>query len=275
VLANRLSESPDNRVLLLEAGPTDHRWDFRLHMPAALSYPLSGRDYNWWYESEPEPAMHGRRIYHPRGRVLGGSSSINGMIFIRGNPMDYEKWAAEPGLENWSYAHCLPYFRRMENSSKADGRHRGGDGPLRLTWPACDNPLFAAFFEAVQQAGYPLSDDVNGYRQEGFARFESTIHDGRRWSAAQAYLHPVRQRDNLDVVCKAQAGRVLLDGKRAVGIAYRYRGQREMAYGGEVILCGGAVNSPQLLQLPTTWPASSPSNDRFPRRARRDRHCCR
>lgn len=255
VLANRLSANPANRVLLLEAGPVDHRWDFRIHMPAALSWPLTSRDYNWWYESEPEHSMHRRRIYHPRGKVLGGSSSINGMIYIRGNPMDYQKWAALPGLQDWSYAHCLPYFRRLEHSLHFNDAYRGSDGPLFLTWPECDNPLFDAFFAAVQQAGYPLTDDVNGYRQEGFSRFESTTYRGRRWSAAQAYLHPVRERKNLSVICKAYATRLLIDRDRAVGVEYRVGSDCRQAMAGEIVCSGGAINSPQLLQLSGIGPA--------------------
>ncbi len=218
-------------------------------MPAALSYPLISRDYNWWYESEPEPFMHGRRIYHPRGKVLGGSSSINGMIYIRGNAMDFEKWASFPGLESWSFAHCLPYFRRLEHCLKGGDEYRGADGPLYLTWPDCDNPLYDAFFRATEQAGYPLTDDVNGYRQEGFSRFEATTYRGRRWNAARAYLHPVRGRRNLSIRPKAQALRVLFAGERAVGVEYRHGGECHSAMAGEVILSGGAFNSPQLLQL--------------------------
>lgn len=255
VLANRLSANPANRVLLLEAGPVDHRWDFRLHMPAALSYPLTSRRYNWWYESAPEPALNGRRVYHPRGRVLGGSSSINGMIYIRGNPLDYERWASVPGLDAWSYAHCLPYFQRMEASIRGGDGWRGRDGPLHLTWPRGDNPLIHAFFEAVQQAGYPLTDDVNGYRQEGFSRFEATIWRGRRWSAARAYLHPVRHRANLDVVCRAQATRVLVENERAMGVAFAWGNDQQQAHGAEIVLSGGAVNSPQLLELSGIGPA--------------------
>ncbi len=249
VLANRLTEETGNRVLLLEAGPVDHRWDFRIHMPAALSYPLGNRDYNWWYESESEPCMGGRRIYHPRGKVLGGSSCINGMIFIRGNAMDFEKWAAFPGLEDWSYAHCLPYFRRLEHCLKGGDEYRGVDGPVYLTWPECNNPLYDAFFEAVQQAGYPLTEDVNGYRQEGFSRFEATIYRGRRWNIARAYLHPVRERRNLSVLTRAHVLRVLFDNGRATGVEYSRKGKRHHAMAGEVILSGGAFNSPQLLQL--------------------------
>jgi len=168
--------------------------------------------YDWKYESEPEPLMHGRRIYHARGKVLGGSSSINGMIFQRGNPMDYERWGADPGMADWDFAHCLPYFNRMENCLAAapDDPYRGHDGPLALERGPATNPLFEAFFAAGEQAGYPRTDDVNGYRQEGFAKFDRNIRNGRRLSAARAYLHPVMRRPNLDVVTRAfrRAGRV-------------------------------------------------------------------
>ncbi len=247
-LANRLSADSSTRVLVLEAGRPDYRFDVFIHMPAALAYPIGNRLYDWKYESEPEPCMHGRRIYHARGKVLGGSSSINGMIFQRGNPLDYERWAAEPGLEEWGYAHCLPYFKRMEDCLAAapDDPFRGHGGPLALERGPAEGPLFDAFFEAVQQAGYALTDDVNGYRQEGFAKFDRTIRRGRRLSAARAYLHPVRHRRNLEVRCRAQVARVLFRGARAVGVEL-VGGERIEA--GEVILCGGAINSPQLLQL--------------------------
>ena len=247
VLANRLSEDPSTRVLVLEAGRPDWRFDVFLHMPAALAFPIGSRFYDWRYESEPEPFMNGRRIYHARGKVLGGSSSINGMIFQRGNPLDYERWAADPGMGDWDYAHCLPYFRRMENclAAAADDGYRGHDGPLVLERGPATNPLFGAFLGAVQQAGYPLTDDVNGYRQEGFAAFDRTVHRGRRWSASRAYLRPARRRPNLTVTTRALVSRIVLDGTRAVGV--EYNGRRAAA--GEVILCGGAINSPQLLQL--------------------------
>ncbi len=249
VLANRLSANPKHRVLVLEAGGTDHRWDFRIHMPAALTYPLAGRTYNWWYESDPEPHMNGRRVYQPRGKVLGGSSCINGMIYIRGNAMDYEKWAQDEGMENWSYAHCLPYFRRFECRMAGADQYQGAAGPLYLTTPECDNPLFNAFFSAVQQAGHPLTDDVNGFQQEGFGRFDRTTYRGRRWNAARAYVHPVKNRRNLTVRCRAQATRLLFSGKRAVGVEYLRCGRVRQDFAGEVICCGGAINSPQLLQL--------------------------
>ena len=248
-LANRLSADPANRVLVLEAGRPDYKWDVFIHMPAALAFPIGNRFYDWKYESEPEPFMNGRRVYHARGKVLGGSSSINGMIFQRGNPMDYERWAADPGMETWDYAHCLPYFKRMENCLAGGDAYRGDDGPLVVERGAAKNPLFGAFFEAVQQAGYPLTNDVNGYRQEGFAKFDRNIHRGRRLSAAGAYLHPAMERDNLTVETRALVHRVLFDGTRATGVEYSRRGRTHKVGAGEVILCGGAFNSPQLLQL--------------------------
>jgi len=248
-LANRLSADPSNRVLVLEAGRPDWRWDVFIHMPAALAFPIGSRFYDWKYESEPEPHMHGRRIYHARGKVLGGSSSINGMIFQRGNPMDYERWGADAGMKTWDYAHVLPYFRKMENCLAGADEYRGGDGPLVLERGPATNPLFGAFFEAVQQAGYSLTDDVNGYRQEGFAPFDRNVHRGRRLSAARADLHPLVDRPDLDVVTRAFVTRVRTRGRRAIGVDYLRSGQVERVAAGEVILCGGAFNSPQLLQL--------------------------
>jgi choline dehydrogenase len=244
-LANRLSVDPSTRVLVLEAGRPDYWWDLYIHMPAALSFPIGNRFYDWKYESEPEPYMNGRRVYHARGKVLGGSSSINGMIFQRGNPLDYERWAAEPGLESWGYQHCLPYFKRMETCYAGADEYRGGDGPIPLERGPATNPLFGAFFEAVQQAGYELTKDVNGYRQEGFAAFDRTIRNGRRVSASRAYLHPVRGRPNLEVRCRTFVHRVLFEGTRARAVELD-DGVDEAR---EIILCGGAINSPQILQL--------------------------
>jgi choline dehydrogenase len=196
--------------------------------------------------------MGGRRVYHARGKVLGGSSSINGMIFQRGNPLDYERWGSDAGMESWDYAHCLPYFKRMENclAAEAGDPFRGHDGPLVLERGPAQGPLFDAFFEAVQQAGYPLTDDVNGYRQEGFAAFDRNVHDGKRLSAARAYLHPVMDRPNLSVETRAFTTRIVFEGTRAVGVEYARRGRgKRTVRAGEVIVCGGAINSPQLLQL--------------------------
>jgi choline dehydrogenase len=251
-LANRLSADPANRVLVLEAGRNDSRWDVYIHMPAALTLPIGNRFYDWMYESEPEPHLDGRRIYHARGKVLGGSSSINGMIFQRGNPLDYERWGADPGMRDWDYAHCLPYFRRMENCLAADGDDpfHGHAGPLVLERGPATNPLFEAFFQAAVQAGYRRTADVNGYRQEGFAPFDRNIVRGRRLSAARAYLHPVLSRPNLTVQTRAMVNRVLFEGTRAVGVEYqRARRAVQQVRAGTVILSGGAINTPQLLQL--------------------------
>jgi choline dehydrogenase len=250
-LANRLSTDASTKVLVLEAGRPDYRWDVFIHMPAALTFPIGSRFYDWRYASEPEPFMHGRRISHARGKVLGGSSSINGMIFQRGNPLDYERWAADAGMQDWDYAHCLPYFKRMEDclAASPDDPFRGHDGPLVLERGPATNPLFGAFFDAVQQAGYRLTDDVNGYRQEGFAPFDRNVHRGRRLSAARAYLHPVMRRPNLRVATRAFVNRVRFEGTRAVGVEYVHRGQTRIAEAADVILCGGAINTPQLLQL--------------------------
>ncbi len=258
-LASRLSADPTSRVLVLEAGRPDYLWDPYIHMPAALTFPIGSPFYDWRYESEPEPYLNGRRIYHARGKVLGGSSSINGMIFQRGNPLDYERWAADPGMGSWDYAHCLPYFKRMENCLAApgtpDSEFRGSDGPLVLERGPAASPLFGAFFEAVQQAGYPLTADVNGFRQEGFAAFDRNISRGRRLSAARAYLHPVLSRPNLRVVTRAHSTRILFSGTRATGVEFVLHdlagrpGAPRRAHGGEVIVCAGAFGSPQLLQL--------------------------
>src|SRR5262245_49400840 len=227
VLANRLTEDPSTTVLVLEAGRSDWRIDPFIHMPAALTFPIGSRFYDWGYESEPEPFMGGRRIYHARGKVLGGSSSINGQIFQRGNPLDYERWAADPGMADWDYAHCLPYFKRMETCLAAapDDPWRGHDGPLVLERGPATNPLFTAFFEATVEAGYPRTDDVNGYRQEGFAPFDRNIHRGRRLSAARAYLHPIlRRRKNLTLRTSTFVTRINLDGTRAVGVEIERHG---------------------------------------------------
>src|SRR5258706_6934755 len=182
-LANRLSAAPANRVLVLEAGRPDYKWDVFIHMPAALTFPIGSRFYDWKYESEPEPHMNGRRIYHARGKVLGGSSSINGMIFQRGNPLDYQRLAADPGMETWDYAHCLPYFKKMETCLAGGDEYRGTEGPLKLERGPATNPLFTAFFEAVQQAGDAPTSDVNGVRQGGFAPFGRNAYRGRRPAA--------------------------------------------------------------------------------------------
>ena len=254
VLANRLSADPDIRVLLLEAGPKDRTW--KIHMPAALTYNLSDDRYNWYYHTEPQDHMDGRRMYWPRGRVLGGSSALNAMVYIRGHALDYDRWAGDPALSHWSYAHVLPYFRKAETRGKGADAYRGGDGPLNVSTGASDNPLFDAFIEAGVQAGYPFTEDMNGFQQEGFGRMDMTIHKGLRWSAARAFLRPVLKRPNLTVETGALTTRVLFDGSRATGVEYRQGGKtRTILAEREVILSGGAINSPQLLMLSGVGPA--------------------
>ncbi len=249
-LANRLSADPEHKVLVLEAGRPDYKWDVFIHMPAALAFPIGNKHYDWKYESEPEPFMNNRKIYHARGKVLGGSGSINGMIFQRGNPLDYERWSKDPGMENWDYAHCLPYFKKMENCL-ADPKNpfRGDSGPLELERGPIKSPLFAAFFKATEEAGYPRTDDVNGFRQEGFAAFDRNVRRGRRLSSARAYLHPVMKRKNLTVKTRAMVSKVIFEGKQAVGVEVVMRGKKQIIKGREIILCGGAINTPQILQL--------------------------
>ena len=251
-LANRLSADPNNSVLVLEAGRPDYWFDVFIHMPAALMFPIGSKFYDWMYSSQPEPHMNGRRVTHGRGKILGGSSSINGMIFQRGNPLDFERWGADAGMSSWDYAHCLPYFKRMENCLAADSTDafRGKSGPLRLERGQVKNPLFGAFFSAVKQAGHPITQDVNGFQQEGFAAFDRNVKRGRRFSAARAYLHPVKRRRNLKVQCRALATKLITEGKTVVGVEYSLPfGRKRSVRAKEVILCGGAFNSPQLLQV--------------------------
>lgn len=249
VLANRLSEDPNTQVLVLEAGRMDHIWDPFIHMPAALTIPIGNPRYDWCYHSEPEPHMNNRKIFHARGKVLGGSSSINGMIFQRGNPLDFERWAADPNMGEWSYAHCLPYFKKSENCLSGTAPHRGKSGPLFLERGPGVNPLFGALLAAAEQAGYPRTEDVNGFQQEGFALFDRNIRGGRRFSAARAYLHPVRHRPNLTVHTQILTHRIRWQGNRATGVECEGKKGPVTFEGTEVILCAGAINSPQLLQL--------------------------
>ncbi|MEY4895429.1 MAG: Oxygen-dependent choline dehydrogenase [Actinomycetota bacterium] len=251
-LANRLSANPNNKVLVLEAGRPDYWWDVFIHMPAALTFPIGSRFYDWLYVSEPEPNMNNRRVTQGRGKVLGGSSSINGMIFQRGNPLDYQRWASDPGMGTWDYAHCLPYFKRLENCLAADpdDQFRGHDGPLQQERGPIKNPLFSAFFKAVQQAGHELTTDVNGYKQEGFAAFDRNLRRGRRLSAARAYLHPVMHRKNLTVKCRALVTKLNIENKKVTGVNFELPfGRKRTVDAKEVVLCGGSFNSPQLLQV--------------------------
>jgi len=269
-LANRLSTDSTIKVLLLEAGRPDYIWDPFIHMPAGFSFPIGSRFYDWMYETEPEAGLEGRRVYHARGKVLGGSSSINGMIFQRGNPMDMERWAEAPGMTAWDYAHTLPYFKKMEDCLVGADEWRGGSGPLKLERGPADGPLFEAFFTACEQAGYPMTADVNGYMQEGFAAFDRNVFRGRRLSASRAYLYPVADRPNLRIKTRSQTTRILIEQERAVGVETverrpfggRVRQNRYMAR--EVICCAGAINTPQLLQISGVGPVETLEQAQIP-----------
>ncbi|WP_339411746.1 choline dehydrogenase [Pseudomonas sp. EA_35y_Pfl2_R5] len=261
VLAARLTEDADVNVLLLEAGGPDYRLDFRTQMPAALAFPLQGRRYNWAYLTEPEPYMNNRRMECGRGKGLGGSSLINGMCYIRGNAMDYDGWAEERGLEDWSYLDCLPYFRKAETRDIGANAYHGGDGPVSVTTPKNgNNPLFHAMIEAGVQAGYPRTDDLNGYQQEGFGPMDRTVTPkGRRASTARGYLDQARKRANLTIVTHALTDRILFSGKRASGVVY-LQGDNDTPITvnarREVLLCSGAIASPQVLQRSGVGPAA-------------------
>ena len=254
VLANRLSEDGDASVLVLEAGPMDH--NLLIHVPAGVYRVHRDPRINWNYQTEPEPALGGRRVGLPRGKVVGGSASINSMVYMRGHPLDYDGWAAECGLPRWSYAQCLPYFKRCETSDRGASDWRGGGGPLGVSRAGLENPLFDAFLEAGEQSGQGRSDDLNGYQPEGLARLDSTKWKGRRSSPATAHLKPALGRPNLRLETRALARRVIVEGNRAVGIEYDHRGARRTVRANrEVILSGGAINSPQLLMLSGIGPA--------------------
>ncbi|MGG2880395.1 choline dehydrogenase [Pseudomonas aeruginosa] len=261
VLATRLTEDADVSVLLLEAGGPDYRFDFRTQMPAALAFPLQGRRYNWAYETDPEPYMNNRRMECGRGKGLGGSSLINGMCYIRGNALDFDGWAKEPSLEDWSYLDCLPYFRKAETRDIGPNDYHGGDGPVSVTTPkAGNNPLFHAMVEAGVQAGYPRTDDLNGYQQEGFGPMDRTVTpEGRRAATGRGYLDQARGRPNLTIVTHALSDRILFSGKRAIGVSYLVgNGDNPVTAHArrEVLVCSGAIASPQLLQRSGVGPAA-------------------
>jgi len=250
VLANRLSADPNTKVLLLEAGRPDYWWDLAVHLPLAMGMPVGSPAHDWRYVGEPEPKLSGRRIEHPRGKVLGGSTSINGMLYTRGNRADYDRWGQETGTDEWDYAHCLPYFRRLERRvGDAEDAFRGRTGPHTIAPSPTDGPIFEAFFGAVRQAGYKVLNDTNGSEQEGFAPLDQGVRGGRRESASRAYLWPVRGRSNLDVRTRVQVTKVEIEGGRAVGVRFRHGDVETLARAGEVVLSAGAVGSPQILQL--------------------------
>ncbi|HTR16112.1 MAG TPA: GMC family oxidoreductase N-terminal domain-containing protein [Acetobacteraceae bacterium] len=253
VLANRLTESGRETVLVLEYGGSDN--SIFIQMPSALSIPMNMKKYNWFYETEPEPNLNGRRLHTPRGKVLGGSSSINGLVYVRGNPNDFDRWEEE-GATGWGYRHVLPYFRRAETRQEGGDAYRGDSGPLHTCYGTLRNELNRAWLKAAEQAGYEPTPDINGGRQEGFGRMDMTVHNGRRWSAANAYLKPAMRRPNLAVRTHCLATSIMLEGKRAVGVRYRQGdNERVVRARKEVILSGGPINSPQLLKLSGIGPS--------------------
>jgi choline dehydrogenase len=254
VLADRLSADGKRTVLVLEYGGPDR--SIFIQMPSALSIPMNMPKYNWFYHTAPEPGLGGRKMHTPRGKVLGGSSSINGLVYIRGNPQDFERWQAE-GASGWSYADVLPYFRRSERRAEGGNAYRGDSGRLQTCYGTLKNPLHAAWLAAAQEAGYPPTDDVNGFQQEGFGRMDMTVGQGRRSSASNAYLRPAMRRPNLSVLTHALATRVLFDGRRVDALQYR-RGDtlHTVRIGRELILSGGPINTPQLLKLSGVGPAA-------------------
>jgi choline dehydrogenase len=247
VLANRLTEDGRCTVLLLEYGGSDNSLFIR--MPAALSIPMNMQRYNWFYETEPEPNLNGRHLHTPRGKVLGGSSSINGLVYVRGNPLDFEAWE-QGGARGWGWVDVLPYFRRAETHADGGDAYRGDRGPLQTITGPARNSLYRAWIEAGKQAGYPETADYNGFQQEGFGRMDMTVHRGRRCSAAVAYLKPAMRRTNLEVRTHALAVKIEMEGRRAVRVRY-LRGKEEVTVQArrEIVLAGGPINSPQLLKL--------------------------
>ena len=254
VLANRLTESGADRVLLLEYGGSDR--SIFVQMPTALSIPMNMPRYNWGYHSEPEQGLGGRQLHTPRGKVLGGSSSINGLVYIRGNAQDFNGWQ-DQGASGWSYADVLPYFRRAETRMEGGDAYRGDGGPLQTRYGQLTNPLHAAWLQAAEQAGYPRSQDINGFQQDGFGRFDMTVGGGRRCSAANAYLRPAMQRPNLEVRTHALATRIVFEGRRAVAVEYRRGGSTRRTHAArEVIVAAGPINTPQLLKLSGVGPSA-------------------
>ncbi|MDG4596027.1 MAG: choline dehydrogenase [Candidatus Contendobacter sp.] len=253
VLANRLSADPNRQVCLLEAGPEDTSpW---IHIPVGIFFMMRSKTLNWRYQTEPQPHLHDRRLFWPRGKTLGGSSSSNAMVYTRGHRRDYDHWA-ELGNRGWSYADLLPLFKRAQHQERGPSAYHGVGGPLNVADPRQRGEISAVFVRAAGEVGYPLSDDFNGAEQEGVGLYQLTQKDGQRCSSARAYLHPARGRPNLTVITHALASRVLFEGRRAVGVAYRDRDGRtvELKARREVVLSGGAINSPQLLLLSGVGP---------------------
>ena len=255
VLANRLSVHSETSVAIFEAGKMNQSW--KVNMPAALTYNLENDKHNWFYHTEPQRELNNRMLYWPRGKIVGGSSALNAMVYVRGHAKDFDRWHEE-GAIGWQYENVLPYFKRSETYKKGGNYYRGENGPLRVTDKISENPLFDAFIEAGMQAGYPYTDDVNGAQQEGFGRFDMTIHNGKRCSAASAYLYPAMKRGkNITCITEAHVTKIIFENNKALGIEYTQHGKRKQYYAKrEVIIASGAINSPHLLMLSGVGPAA-------------------
>ena len=252
VLANRLSEDPNNRVLLLEAGPSDKTW--KTAMPSALLYTMHDPKYNYLYETDPEPFMNNRKMFCPRGKMLGGCSSHNGMVHVRGNAMDFENWG-QLGLSNWNYESVLPYFKKSESIEGLDTEYRNTDGPLKLSRTENGNILSKIYLEAAAEAGYEINNDMNGYKQEGFGLMDTTIFDGKRQSTSVTYLHPIKQRQNLTLITNIQVSKIIIENSSAIGVEIKNKNELEKIFAEkEVLLSAGAINSPQILMLSGVGP---------------------
>ena len=254
VLANRLSKDSQNNVAVFEAGKPSDIW--KVNMPLAILYTMHDPKYNYKYYSEPEPHLHNRNLFCPRGKMIGGCSAHNGMVYVRGNPNDYERWASF-GLKDWSYDKVLPYFKKIETWSEGENDYRGGNGILPVNQSKNKNPLFKAFINSAGEAGYKINDDMNGKDQEGFGMYDVTIHKGERASVSKYYLNPAKKRKNLKVFTETFVERIIFDGKKAIGIEVKIKNKVEKIYANkEVILSGGAINSPQLLMLSGIGPGA-------------------
>jgi choline dehydrogenase len=252
VLANRLSENNQNKVAIFEAGKNSDIW--KVNMPLAILYTMHDPKYNYKYYSEPEPHLNNRRLFCPRGKMIGGCSAHNGMVYARGNKNDYERWSSF-GLKEWSYEKVLPFFKKIETWSEGENEYRGGDGILPINQSKNKNPLFKAFLNSAKEAGYKINNDMNGKDQEGFGMYDVTIHNGERASASKYYLNPARKRENLTVFTESFVEKIIFDGKKAVGIEVKIKDKVEKIYANkEIILSGGSINSPQLLMVSGVGP---------------------
>ena len=258
VLANRLSEDPNNNILLLEAGPSDKTW--KTAMPSALLYTMHDPKYNYLYETEPEPFMNNRKMFCPRGKMLGGCSSHNGMVHVRGNAMDFENWG-QLGLSNWNYESVLPYFKKSESIEGLDTEYRNTDGPLKLSRTENGNILSKVYLEAAKEAGYEINNDMNGYKQEGFGLMDTTIFDGKRQSTSVTYLHPIKQRQNLTLITNIQVSKIIIENSVAIGVEIKNKNKLKKIFAAkEVLLSAGAINSPQILMLSGVGPEEELKN---------------